>query len=142
MRILDPTFTTRRWIKFGLTVGGALAGALFGIILTRLGKIAAGAPPAPLANYAWNATVFGVMAGIISPLVSWSALRHVPLWRTVVEPLAYALAAGTAAVVIGVPVLLLVFPPVGLALGFARLARRYPESKALPSTRPANNRWS
>ncbi|HEY7236943.1 MAG TPA: hypothetical protein VH539_22475, partial [Gemmatimonadaceae bacterium] len=68
----DPARATRRWLKFGLTVGGAVAGALFGIVLTRLGKIVADAPPATLANYAWNATVFGVLAGVVSPIVSWS----------------------------------------------------------------------
>lgn len=131
MRLFDPTFTTRRWLKFGLTLGGALAGALFGIVLTRFGKIVAGAPPATLANYAWNATVFGILAGIVSPLVSWSTLRRVPLWRTLVEPLGYAVAGGVLAVVMGAGAPLLVLPPVGLILGFVRLARRDPEPQTL-----------
>src|SRR5690348_337277 len=91
----------------GQSVTGAIAGAAFGIVLTRLGKIIAGAPPATFANYVWNATVFGVLAGIVSPIISWSALRRVPLWRTVAEPLGYALAGGAAAVVAGSGVLLL-----------------------------------
>jgi hypothetical protein len=62
-----------------------------------------------------------------SSLAPWSALRRVPLWRTIVEPLAIAVAAGAAAVVAGVPLLLLVFPLVGLTLGFLNLRRRYPE---------------
>ena len=140
MPVFDSTFATRRYLKLGLTVGGAIAGAVFGIVLTRLGKIVAGAPPATIGNYAWNATVFGVMAGIVSPLVTWMALRRVPLWRAVGEPLVYALAGGTTAVVLGAPVLLLVLPPVGLALGFTRLARRYPDAHSLPSARPANER--
>lgn len=133
MRLFDPAFATRRWLKVGLTFGGALAGALFGIVLTRLGKIVAGAPPATMSNYARNATVFGVMAGIVTPVVSWATLRRVPLWRTVVEPLGYAIAGGAAAVVVGVPVLILVLPPVGLFAGFAGLARRYPDSQIVPS---------
>ena len=137
MHLIDPALKTRRWLKVGLTIAGALAGAAFGIALTRLGKIVAGAPPATLANYIWNAAVFGVIVGVVSPVVAWSALRRVPLWRTVVEPLAYALAGGGAAVVIGVPVLILVMPPVGLALGFISLARRYREPRSLLSTRPA-----
>jgi hypothetical protein len=36
---LDPHFSTRRWLKVGLAVGGAPAGAAFGFVLTRLGKI-------------------------------------------------------------------------------------------------------
>jgi hypothetical protein len=130
--LFDPTLSTRRWLKVGLAVGGAVAGALFGIVLTRLGKIVADAPPATLANYAWNATVFGVLAGVVSPIVSWSSLRRVPLWRTLVEPLGYAVAGGALAVVVGAGALLLVLPLAGLVLGFARLARRYREPHTLP----------
>jgi len=133
MELLIVGRSTSRWLKVGLTVGGAVAGAAFGVVLTRLGKIVADAPPASVANYVWNATIFGVLAGIASPVVSWSLLRRVPLWRTVVEPLAYALAGGTAAVVIGAPLLLLLLPPAGLVLGFFRLQRRYPDPHALPS---------
>lgn len=127
----DPSRAIRRWLKFGLIAGGALAGAIFGIVLTRLGKIAGGAPPATLSNYAWNAAVFGVMAGVFSPLVTWSTLRRVPLWRTIVEPLGYAIAGGAGAIVVGIPWLVLVLPPVGLVLGFTRLARRYHDSPAM-----------
>lgn len=140
MHFVDPHQSTRRWLKVGLSVGGAVAGAAFGVALTRLGKIAAGAPPATLANYAWNAAVFGLVAGIVSPVVSWSVLRRVPLWRTVIEPLAFALAGGSAAVILGAPALLLVLPPAGLVLGFLRLQRRYPDPHALPSPRPTNER--
>ena len=125
--------STRRWLTVGLAVSGFLAGAVFGIVLTRLGKIVTGAPPATLGNYAWNAVALGVMAAIVSPIVSWAALRRVPLWRTIAEPLAYALAGGTAAVVLATPMLLLVLPPLGLALGFVRLQRRYPEPYTLPA---------
>jgi predicted transporter len=138
MRVFSPYFATRGWLKVGLLVAGAVAGAAFGVILTRLGKIVAGAPPATLANYAWNATVFGVLAGIVSPLVTWSALRRAPLWRTVTEPLIYAVAGGCVAVIVGAPALILVLPPVGLGLGFANLRRRFPESHALPELRPSS----
>lgn len=140
MHPLHPAFATRRWLKAGLTISGVLAGAAFGIVLTRLGKVVSGAPPATLANYAWNAAVFGVLAGLVSPIITWSALRRAPLWRTVLEPLAYALAGGATAVVVGSGVLLLALPPLGLALGYARLRQRYPQPPALPSDRPANSR--
>jgi predicted transporter len=140
MQLVDPQLSTRRWLKLGLAVGGAVAGAAFGIVLTRLGKIVAGAPPATLANYAWNAAVFGVLAGIVSPVVSWSVLRRVPLWRTVIEPLTFAVAGGVAAVIFAAPVLLFVLPPAGLVLGFVRLQRRYPDPHALSSTLPVNER--
>jgi len=130
MRVFSPYFATRRWLKGGVTVAGVVAGAAFGVILTRLGKIVAGAPPATLGNFAWNAAVFGVLAGVVSPLVTWSALRHVPLWRTVAVPLISAVAGGCVAVIVGAPVLIFVLPPAGLALGFAHLHRRYPEHHA------------
>jgi predicted transporter len=140
MSFLDSASSTRRWLTLGLTLAGVVAGAVFGVVLTRIGKIVTGAPPATLGNYARNAVVLGVIAGIVSPLVSWTALRRVPLWRTIVEPLAYALAGGAAAVVLGTPVLLLALPPAGLALGFFRLNRRYSNPHVLPSTGPANER--
>lgn len=140
MTLLDPDFATRRRLKFGLVIAGAVAGAVFGIILTRIGKIATGAPPADLANYMWNAAVFGVLAGIVSPLVSWSVLQRVPLWRTVAEPLAWAVAGGAAAVVFGIPVLVLLLPPAGLVLGFLNLRRRYPDYRERIAAPPADNR--
>jgi hypothetical protein len=140
MSFVDSASSTRRWLTVGLTLAGVVAGAVFGVVLTRIGKIVTDAPPATLGNYAWNAVVLGVIAGIVSPLVSWTALRRVPLWRTIVEPLAYALAGGAAAVVLGTPVLVLALPPAGLALGFLRLHRRYSSPHVLPSTGPASER--
>ncbi len=138
MHLFNPAFATRRWLKLGLVISGVVAGIGFGIVLTRLGKIVTGAPPATLANYAWNAALFGVIAGIVSPIVSWSELRRAPLWRTVLEPLAYALAGGAAAVVVGSGALLLALPPLGLAFGYLRLHHRYPDGAARPSNRPPN----
>lgn len=128
MRIVKHPLNTGRLLQFSLVVAGAVAGAVFGVVLTRLGKLATGAPPATLANYVWNAAVFGALAAVVSPLVTWSELRRVPLWRTVAEPLVAAVAGGCVAVVLGVPVLLLVLPPLGLGFGFANLRRRYPDT--------------
>ena len=136
MNILKQPTRTRRLLQLGLVVAGAIAGAVFGLVLTRLGKIVTGAPPATLANYVWNAAVFGTLAAVVSPLVTWSELRRVPLWRTVVEPLAAAVAGGCAAVILGIPALILVGPPVGLALGFVNLRRRYPDSVTVDEQPP------
>ena len=136
MRIFNHPLSTRRLLQLGLVVTGAVAGAVFGVVLTRLGKLATGAPPATIANYVWNAAVFGALAAVVSPLVTWSALRRAPLWRTVTEPLVAAVAGGCVAVVLGVPVLILVLPPLGLGLGFANLRRRYPETLAANSLAP------
>ena len=138
MNPFNPHSATRRRLKLALVVAGTIAGAAWGLLLTRLGKIVTGAPPATLGNYAWNAAVFGVLAGIVSPIVSWSALRGVPLWRTIVEPLALAAAGGVAAIVAGAPVLLLVLPAAGLVGGFLHLHRRFPESQATTAIERAN----
>ncbi len=139
MSLLKKLFTTRRMLQLGLVVAGAASGAVFGLILTRLGKIAAGAPPATLDNYLWNAAVFAVMAGVLSPLITWSELRRVPLWRTVTEPLVAAVAGGCAAIIVGVPPLILLLPPVGLALGLANLKRRYPEPQIAAALEPGSS---
>ncbi|HTE47213.1 MAG TPA: hypothetical protein VK636_18330, partial [Gemmatimonadaceae bacterium] len=109
------------------------AGGAFGVALTIFGKLVTGAPPATLTNYAWNATVFGAFAGIVSPVVTWSALRRVPLWRTIVEPLALAVVGGALGVVTGSVILFLALPPAALVFGFVRLGRVYPQEPVADS---------
>lgn len=138
MGLFNPYFATRRWLKVALVVAGIGSGAVFGLVLTVFGKIVAGAPPATAANYLWNAAVFGALGGIVSPVVAWSALRRVPLWRTVAEPLALAVAGGAAGVLVGSAVLFLALPPVGLVAGFIRLSRAYPQEPSLDD--PAQGR--
>jgi hypothetical protein len=137
MSISEPHLATHWRIKVGLTVAGAVAGAAFGIILTPLGKIAAGAPPATLANYVRNAVWFAAMSAVVSPIVAWSTLRRVPLWRTIAEPLGLAVTGGVIGVVTSVPALLLALPPVGLVLGFMHLQRRFREPVAPPHKKSA-----
>ncbi|HWH52666.1 MAG TPA: hypothetical protein VN651_14045 [Gemmatimonadaceae bacterium] len=126
--MFDRNLAVRRRITLGLTVAGFGAGAVFGLALTVFGKIVAGAPPATLGNYLWNAGVFGGLAAVVSPLVSWSALRNVPLWRTVFEPLALAVAGGLIGVLAGSGILFLALPPIALLAGFVRLSRAYPST--------------
>ena len=118
----DPARGTRLWITLGLALGGAVAGAAFGIVLTPLGKIVAGAPPADFANYVWNATVFAVFGAFLAPFVTWSGLRRVPLWRTVAEPLAGAIAGAGIGVLLTSPVIFIAGFPLGAAAAAARLA--------------------
>jgi hypothetical protein len=136
MPLLDPDFATRRRLQAGLVLAGALAGFMFGVILTRLGKIVAGAPPATIGNYLWNAAVFALLAAVCSPIISWSFLRRVPLWRTIVEPLLWAAGGGAAAVALGAPALLLLLPPAGIAIGVLNLRRQYPDTVQLLSSAP------
>jgi hypothetical protein len=134
---LDPARWTRRWVTLGLTVTGALAGAVVGLALTMLGKIVADAPPADMANYLWNARAFAVMGAILGPTVTWSALRHVPLWRTAAEPLMGAVLGAGVGVLLGSGVAFLLLTPLGAAAAVARLERAYrPQPLIGPHTNP------
>jgi len=122
-KYLDPARPTRRWITFGLVLGGAVAGTVFGLVVTPLGKIAAGAPPADAANYLWNAGIFAAIGAALAPVVTWSALRNAPLWRTIAEPLVGSLiGAGVGLLLASGPALLVLTPLAGVAAA-ARLER-------------------
>jgi hypothetical protein len=82
---MDKYFATRRRLRVGIVIAGAIAGAAIGAALTVLGKIVAGAPPATVANYAWNMSAFAFVGAVITPIVTWSALRDVPRRRTIPE---------------------------------------------------------
>lgn len=122
---VDPARPIRRWITLGLLAGGALAGAAVGVGLTVLGKIIAGAPAADFANYRWNAAVFGILGACVAPFVTWAALRRVPLWRTIGEPLVGALLGAGIGTLVGSSVLLLLLTPLGAGAAALRLERHY-----------------
>ena len=132
---LDPARPTRRWITAGLMFGGAVAGAVVGLALTMLGKIVAGAPPADMANYLWNAGVFAAVGAGMAPVVTWSALRRVPLWRTIAEPLLASVIGATIGVALGSGTAFLLLAPLGAAAAVARLAIVH-----RPKSRPALSR--
>lgn len=120
-KYLDPARPVRRGITLGLALGGAVAGAGVGVVLTVLGKVLAGAPPADTANYVWNASAFGLMGAVVAPAVTWSALRAVPLWRTIVEPLVASIIGAGAGLLLGSGVALLVLTPAAAVAAVARL---------------------
>lgn len=136
--VLERNLVVQRRLTFGLTIAGFAAGAVFGASLTAFGKIVAGAPPATLANYLWNAGLFGGLAAVVSPVVSWAALRNVPLWRTIVEPLALAVAGGAVGVLAGSGILFLALPPAALVAGFVHLSRAYPSTALAKVANVAN----
>ena len=131
---MQPISAVKARLAAGLVLAGAGAGAIAGAVLTPLGKLVAGAPPATLANYAWNMAAFGLLAAVVSPLVTWSALRRAPLWRTVVEPLAGALVGAGVGVALGSGAAFIFLAPVGLVAAMVRLGRHYGE--------PASSRLS
>lgn len=120
-------FATRRRLAVGLVIAGAISGAVVGAAITVLGKIVAGAPPATLPNYLINMGWFGLFGAVLSPIVIWSALRRVPLWRTVVEPLVAGVGGAAIGVAMGSPVLFLGLIPVGIGAAVARLSFAYRE---------------
>ena len=130
----DPALPVKRHITFGLIVAGAVAGAVIGIVLTVAGKVVAGAPPATLANYRWNAIAFAAMGACVTPLVTWSALRRVPLWRAVAEPLLGGVVGAAVGVLLGVGPAFLLLPPLGALAAVARLeyVHREPRRPSLP----------
>jgi len=124
---LKRFFATRRRLKVGLVIAGAVSGAIVGAAITVLGRIVAGAPPATLMNFVINLCWFGLFGAIIGPIVTWSALRRVPLWRTVLEPLVAGVCGAAIGVAVGSPVLFLALVPVAIGVAAARLGFAYRE---------------
>lgn len=118
---------SRRTLRVNVVLAmlGAVCGALAAIPITALGKLIAGAPAASLPNYLWNMGVLAALAAIGSPLLTWSALRRVPLWRAMAEPAVGAVAGGAVAFAIGAPIAFLVLMPVGIGAATWRLHRAY-----------------
>lgn len=108
-----------------LAVTGALGGALIGAALTVIGKIITSAPPATVANYGRNVLVFGIMGALSAPLVTWSALRRVPLWRTMLEPVLAAVIGAIGGLLLGSPLAFLALPVAGVAIAVWRLNYAY-----------------
>lgn len=111
-----------------LLVGlGAVVGALAAIPLTWVGKVVSGAPPADLANYLWNIRAFGIMGAMFGPLLAWSSLRAVPLWRAALEPAIGAVVGAALGMMTGSDSLFLLGAAAGIALPAWRLNRVYRE---------------
>jgi hypothetical protein len=122
-------FATRRNLKVGLVIAGAVGGAVVGTALTVLGKIVADAPPATLSNYLINIAWLAVFGAVIGPAVTWTALQRVPLWRTVLEPLLAGIAGAAIGVALGSPVLFLALVPIGIGAAATRLGFVYREKQ-------------
>ena len=124
---MQQYFATRWRLRLGLIIAGVVGGAIVGAALTILGKIVTGAPPATIPNYVWNIVAFGLFGAVIGPIVTWSALRRVPLWRTMIEPVVAGVAGAAIGVAIGSPALFLALVPVGIIAAVTRLGFVYRE---------------
>ncbi len=119
-----------------------IAGALVSIPITWLGKVLGGAPPATTANFIWNMWVLGLFGVVIGPMVMWSALPRVPLWRAVVQPMVACVLGALAGAMLGSGFAFLGFAIAGVVLASWRLNYAYREPPALLSpsgvgTRPS-----
>jgi hypothetical protein len=120
-------------INLLLVVLGAVGGALAAIPLTSLGKVLAGAPePATMANYLWNMRVLGVMGALFGPVLAWSSLRLVPLWRATLEPALGAVVGAALGMATGFDALFLLGTACGVAFPVWRLNRAYRDRVSLP----------
>ncbi len=128
-------------INIGLAVVGAIVFAVAAIPVTVLGKLATEAPdPATLSNYLINMRAFAVMGALFSPLLTWSALRRVPLWRALSEPALGGVIGATIGTFVGPAVGFLLLAPVGVAIASWRLARSYRERPSPTLNPPRRSR--
>jgi hypothetical protein len=125
--IMDtPGIAPRVRVYLLLIVLGAVGGALASIPLTWLGKVISQAPdPATIANYWWNMRAFGIMGALFSPVLTWSSMRQVPLWRTMIEPAIGGLVGAVVGLFLGSGSIFLVLAATGICLATWRLNRAY-----------------
>jgi|CXWL01.1.fsa_nt_gi hypothetical protein len=112
-------------INLLLAILGAVVGALASIPLTWVGKLIAGAPPATFVNYLWNMRAFSFIGAMFGPVLAWSSLRIVPLWRAALEPAIGAVIGAALGMMTGSGGLLVLGAAVGVALPAWRLNRVY-----------------
>jgi hypothetical protein len=72
---------------------------------------------------------FGLIGAVLGPIVTWSALRQVPLWRTVVEPLSAGVVAAGVGVLIGSGTAFLILAPLGVGAACWRLSHSYRDKR-------------
>ena len=107
-------------ISAALAVLGAVAGAIGGCLGLALAMIVSGSwndsPELPLSFVAGVVTALGGSCGVfVAPILSWTLLREVPIWRCATET---ALATSFA----GISTLMLTGPGTWKILAFAVLA--------------------
>jgi hypothetical protein len=118
-----PTERTRAALRITalLMLLGAMAGALLSVPMTIVGKLMAGAAPADVANYLWNLRAFAILGAVAGPVLGWTSLRRVPLWRAALEPAVAGLLGAVAGFLIGTDFGFLAGSTLGIALATVRL---------------------
>ena len=119
-----------RWNRQALLVTGvisglgALGGVVAGVVLPPLiSRIVGAFPPTPEV-YIRNITIMAGFGAVFGPVLAWSMMRYVPLWRTVLEPAIAAVAASIVSALVA-PSWFAVMVPSAVILAAWRLNRGY-----------------
>jgi hypothetical protein len=126
-------------ITLGLVGASGLIGglcavlALLPVLILRIVRPSADDAFVSLSEIAPLAFGFGAILGaFLGPVVAWTALRHVPLWRLLLEPAVGTVLGALIAWVfqrtplpLGIPSLVL-YPLVGMGIAAIRLRRAIP----------------
>ena len=111
-------------VTLALNAIGAVVGAGLGALALWGLSIAIGNPRS--IELIGGATWFGAILGaVLAPVAAWTLMRHVPIWRAIVEPIVGTAIGVAAGLVLGPRFGRAVLWPIGLGLaGFALAAIR------------------
>ena len=132
-------------VTLGLSLTGAVVGATLSPLLLLAIGLAQGRPVFGVdLSFLGIAAAFGATAGaILAPIASWSLMRHVPIWRAIVETLVGTILGASVGMLFGPDQRFgllwpIVFGIVGFltAAGRLRLPRRASESASVPAPTP------
>ncbi len=116
-------------------IGGAIGGAVLGVGIALHAVITGGFPENVtdfVAGIGVGSGVFGAAYGLVlGPFYSWTLLRHVPIWRAIIEPAAVAALTVGAVFILRVPSTWLVFAAPVLTSGLAAIRLRLASNRAL-----------
>lgn len=114
-------------VTLGLSLTGAAVGATLSPLLLLVMGLARGMPVLDVdLSFLGIPAAFGAIAGaILAPIASWSLMRHVQIWRAIVETLIGTILGASVGMLIGpVQRLGLLWPIVFGILGFVIAAGR------------------
>jgi len=112
-----------------------LGGAVSGVVLTYLGNVISGYPTTPgIDVYTWNVGVMAGLGAVFGPPLAWTALRRVPLWKTLLEPAIAGILASVGAMLFLPEFLFPLLVPASILAAGARLSFVYRDRDGGPST--------
>lgn len=125
-------------VTIGLSLTGAVVGALLSPLLVLAMGLARGMPVVGVdLSFLRIPAAFGAVAGaILAPIASWSLMRHVPIWRAIVETMLGTIIGASIGMLIGPAqrfglLWAVVFGVLGFAIAAVRL--RWTRRTAVPA---------